>query len=81
MYKRQRVAVELLVHILCFISFKLGYCSILGSLYPFCSRMFNFNASSPMRVRDVTDGIRARSCDHRLPPESCIFYSRLGSFM
>jgi len=38
------------------------------------------NGSNPMGVRSVTGGIRARFCDLRLQPESCISYSHLGGF-
>jgi len=36
------------------------------------------NGPDPVRVGGVTDDIRARFCDLRLRPESCISYSRLG---
>jgi len=31
-----------------------------------------------LRIRGLTDGIRARFCDHRSRPESCSSYSFLG---
>ena len=51
----------------------LGYVSVLGeTLSVLLQHLISINVSNPKGVGGITDGIRARSCDHRLRPEPCI---------
>jgi len=51
----------------------LGIVQFKGKLCLFVSKKFNSDSSDPMGFRSVTGGIKARSCNLRLRPESCIF--------
>jgi len=61
------------LHVPIYKALSLGLVSFRGDSVHFTPKICSTNASNPMWVRVVTGGIKARFCDLKLRPESCIF--------